>query len=513
MSLGRPVAVAVAVSVGLMRATDLWSQSANPRPVALIHANVVDVEAGSVIRDATVVTRGDRIIFVGAARGARIPAGAEIVDQRGAYIIPGLWDMHVHMASDPRLTDATVGRSAFMPTARYFGSLLIANGITGVRDASGDLPSLRAIDSLARPGPSALLAPRMIYTGQKLGEFPVLPGAPFPIRTDADITKSVAMLKAAGAGFVKLARRPPSYTQLHIAVAACVAQHMPCVSHFIEAPSFDILSREPMSSYEHLSLLKEYTSTVGPVTLFAREEEASWPTTLQRILHTLHLRRVPTGAHALAVATHDSARAVRMFADLAKEGTWVTPTIIEQQLVTLITPVLGTERDTSLMLDPPKTSLRGDTRTPAQRAPAERDWNLSKQLVRELHQARVGLLAGSDIPLASVPGISLHAELILLREAALTPLEALRAATLNPALYFKGTDTLGTVRAGRVADLVVLRKNPLEDIRNVAAIEMVMTRGRLLRRPQLDSLTQVARGALAQLRRVPDVPHPMPQLP
>src|SRR5438477_232756 len=104
------------LAVGLVCSTDLEAQSPSPRPMALVHANVVDVENGSLIRDATVVTRGDRIVFVGAARAASIPVGAEIVDQRGAYIIPGLWDMHVHMAMDPRLQAPTLARRLLVPT-------------------------------------------------------------------------------------------------------------------------------------------------------------------------------------------------------------------------------------------------------------------------------------------------------------------------------------------------------------------------------------------------------------
>ncbi len=94
----------------------------------------------------------------------------------------------------------------------------------------------------------------------------------------------------------------------------------------------------------------------------------------------------------------------------------------------------------------------------------------------------------------------MQGELSLLQQAGLTPIEVLRTCTINPARYFKATDTLGTVQAGRVADLVVLRKNPLEDIRNTTEIEMVMTRGRLLRRRELDSLTEVARGARVPLQ-------------
>ena len=109
--------------------------------------------------------------------------------------------------------------------------------------------------------------------------------------------------------------------------------------------------------------------------------------------------------------------------------------------------------------------------------------------VRLLKDAGVMLLAATDVgvPL-QVPGISLHVELERLVEAGLTPLEALQAATLNPARVLRMADSLGTVEAGKLADLVLLDANPLEDIRNTRRILAVVAGGRLTRRAELDRL-------------------------
>jgi imidazolonepropionase-like amidohydrolase len=118
-----------------------------------------------------------------------------------------------------------------------------------------------------------------------------------------------------------------------------------------------------------------------------------------------------------------------------------------------------------------------------------------------MNASGVRMLAGTDFTGRHVPGVVLHAELALLQEEAGIPAaDALRMATINPARYFVATDSLGSVAAGRVADLVVLRANPLDDVRNVGSIEMVMTRGLLLRRSALDSLESRARTSLARLR-------------
>lgn len=124
--------------------------------------------------------------------------------------------------------------------------------------------------------------------------------------------------------------------------------------------------------------------------------------------------------------------------------------------------------------------------------------------VREMRDAGVDLLAGTDIPLRAVPGAALHMELGLLQSAGLSPAEALRTATINPARYLGGRDTLGTVSAGRVADLVLLRDNPLADVAAVEAIEMVFQRGRAYSRDDLDRLRGMARAALVTFRRAED---------
>jgi imidazolonepropionase-like amidohydrolase len=141
-----------------------------------------------------------------------------------------------------------------------------------------------------------------------------------------------------------------------------------------------------------------------------------------------------------------------------------------------------------------------DQRSAGARERAIRTRALNRRLVRGLSSAGVGLLAGTDTPLYAVPGYSLHGELVLLEEAGLTPLQALRTATLEPARYLRATDSLGSVAAGRVADLVVLRGDPLAGMRAVREVEMVMTRGRLLRRQELDALVRQGREALARVR-------------
>lgn len=112
----------------------------------------------------------------------------------------------------------------------------------------------------------------------------------------------------------------------------------------------------------------------------------------------------------------------------------------------------------------------------------------------DLHRAGVGILAGSDLP----GGFPLHDELKLFVQAGLSPLDALRTATLNPARYLQATDSLGTVAQGKLVDLVLLDANPLEDIANVARIRAVVLNGRLFDRSALDTLLKEVEDRTAQ---------------
>ena len=113
------------------------------------------------------------------------------------------------------------------------------------------------------------------------------------------------------------------------------------------------------------------------------------------------------------------------------------------------------------------------------------DWMM--RMTKMLHDGGVRVLPGSDFPNpVMIPGASLHQELVLLVRAGLTTAEALRAATLNPAIYLGMTDSLGTVAAGKAADLVLLDADPLLDIRNVARVRSVWRGGRYLSREAID---------------------------
>jgi imidazolonepropionase-like amidohydrolase len=406
--------------------------------LAITHVTVVDVAAGQPVADRTVVVRGGRILRVGAAPGMVIPAGATVVDGRGKFLIPGLWDMHVHA-----LFDAEVARS-FLPA-------FVSYGVTGVRDMGGKINVMRAARFAVQAG--TLPGPRIIAAGAILdGPQPVDPTVSLAVGTPEDARAAVDSLAAYGADFIKV------YTLLPRAAYFAVLReaarlHLPVAGH---VPA-DVTTREAADSGQRS--IEHLRDEVEPLC-------AAVDAACDRLLDTLR-------AH----------------------GTWLVPTLVVLRVKALL-------NDTVVLHDPRLASVpdlvRGGWET-IREGKADRPaayWREKRvrylgelALTGEAWKRGVPLLAGTDAgALYTYPGSSLHDELAQLVRAGLDPAAALRAATLGPAEFLGATDSMGTVAAGKVADLVLLDADPLADIANTQAVRAVVLRGRLLDRAVLDSL-------------------------
>jgi imidazolonepropionase-like amidohydrolase len=443
-----------------------------------VNATVVDVERGRLVPRQTIVTSRGRIDQVGPVATTRIPRGAARVDLGGRFVIPGLWDMHVHVAGNSPDIDAVAG---------YFGSLFLRNGVTGIRDTGGDPGRLSALDSIGRERAGAM--PRMLHAGAKIG-----PRAGESWQISSVQAEIDARVKT-GATYIKLV---PDYPTEHFTatLAACAATRLRCVAHVPPADTSIWLSVPGRGSFEHLFNVSEHVSRAPATDVFEAVREYQAPTLVQRVLYKLRLRKRPDEPGLLRITQRDTTRDRAFFARVAASGNWITPTLILHHQLTRSVDLLPAAMDPQLSRTPATEPQR--TQSEAQRHSAI--WRLWTGIVRSMHAARIPMLAGTDFSGMHVPGAVLHAELVLLQEAGVPADEVLRMATLNPARYLGATDSLGSVAAGRVADLVVLQANPLDDVRNVAGIEMVMTRGHLLRRAALDSLTSLAVSSLVRLR-------------
>jgi imidazolonepropionase-like amidohydrolase len=450
--------------------------SAQSRPAAarvvLANVTVVDVRDGSLHPGMSVAIEDGhiaRIVKSGAPEdGAR---GSVRVDGSGKYLIPGLWDMHVHLEFGD-----------WFPGARDIDfPLFIANGVTGVRDMGSDLDSVLTWRTEIDAG--RLLGPRIVTSGPMLdGPKPRFP-ASIAIATPEDGRRAVRTLKQRGVDFIKFQSLIPRDAVFAIADEA-KKEHMVFVGHVPDAVRASEMSNAGQKSFEHLIGVFEGSSP---------NEDA--------------FLKGPKGPGKF-VATYDPARAARLAALLAKNQTWQCPTLIWEKGQNLID-------ESDFAHDPLGRYAPASWRNGAWRRFTDqinREFNTDDRATREkfvvkelvvtklLHDAGVPFLAGTDTPAGVYvfPGFSLQQELQRFVAAGFTPLAALKTATLNPAIFFGREKELGTVEEGKVADLVLLDANPLVDIRNTQKIAAVVVRGRYLARKELDGLLAGAAATAAK---------------
>ena len=424
-----------------------------------MHATIIDPDSPTVRADQAVVVRGSRIERVGPSATVRPPDGARVIDATGKYLIPGMWDMHVHV-------DVTGGRPLL--------GLFVAAGVTGVRDMNGDLARLRGWQREIVAG--TLAGPRMVVSG------PYITGRASPLPhllalTPAEGERAVDSLARIGVDFIKVHNRLSPETSAAIGRAA--ARHGMVVAGHVSLPLSPLdAARSGVRSEEHLYAFPNWCSPADSAVIAGATE-------LQQ--------------YVMGRCTSEPQAA--MYAALAREQTWITPTLgVQQGLAELRVPIVRGDSTAQYYSDALLERLAEEFELPpappaAAVAAGQRLFERRLALVGALHRAGVRLLGGTDSPLTvGGPGASLVGELEWLVRAGLTPREALRTVTTEPARYF-AADSLGSVSAGRVADLVLLDADPLADVANVRRIALVVSNGRLFEARDLERLRVDARRA------------------
>jgi imidazolonepropionase-like amidohydrolase len=401
--------------------------------LVLQNVTVVDVRTGALQPDQTVILDRNRIYSVGPNKSAKFPRNAASVNCRGLFLIPGLWDMHVHLVFGD-----------WFPSAQDISlPLFVANGVTGVRDMGSELDVVQGWRDEIEAG--RLLGPRIFTAGPMLdGPKPRFPSS-LAIATPEEAHRAVADLKRQGADFIKLQSLIPRDAVFAIAEEA-KKQEIAFEGHVPDSVRASEMSEAGMKSFEHLIGIFEGSSPVEDEFLKGNKTEGKF------------------------LATYDATRAASLAAMLAKNQTWQCPTLVWERGGNLI-DVTDFSKDERAKYVPAawkdKTWKRFTdeiTRDYGTDDLATRKKFIEKELevVGMLHKAGVSFLAGTDTPpgVYIFPGYSLHEELQRFVAAGFTPLEALQTATLNPARFFGMEEQAGTVEKGKFADLVLLSANP-----------------------------------------------------
>ncbi len=429
--------------------------------LVLNNVTVVDVRTGALQPEQTVILERNHIALVGPSKSAKYPRNAPSVNCRGLFLIPGLWDMHVHLVFGDWFPGA---QDISLP-------LFVANGVTGVRDMGSELDVVQVWRNEIEAG--RLMGPRIYTSGSMLdGPKPRFPSS-VAIATPEDAHRAVADLKHRGADFIKLQSLIPRDAVFAIAEEA-KKQEIAFEGHVPDAVRASEMSEAGMKSFEHLIGIFEGSSPAEDEFLKGNKTEGRF------------------------LATYDPARAAALAAILAKNQTWQCPTLVWERGGNLI-DVSDFTKDTRVKYVPASwknKTWKRFTEEITQGYGAD-DLAIRKRFVEKelevvgmLHKAGVPFLAGTDTP-AGVhifPGYSLHEELQRFVAAGFTPLEALQTATINPARFFGMEDQLGAVEKGKVADLVLLSANPLADIANTQKIAGVIVNGRYFYRAELDNM-------------------------
>ncbi len=426
--------------------------------------NIVDVRTGEIRPDQVVIIDRNRITAVGPRKDTRYPRNAPtILNGRGGFLIPGLWDMHVHLVFGD-----------WFPRAQEISlPLFVANGVTGVRDMGSELETVQSWRNEIEG--ARMLGPRIMTSGPMLdGPKPRFPSS-IAITTPEDGRRAVIQLKQSGADFIKLQSLIPREAVFAIGEEAH-KQEISFEGHVPDSVRASEMSNADMRSFEHLIGIFEGSSPMEDEFLKGDKTEAKF------------------------LSSYDPERASALAAVLARNQTWQCPTLVWERGGNLI-DVTDFSKDTRAKYVPAYWKDQTWKKFTEQ---VEQEFNtdnletrkkfIEKELevVQLLHKAGVPFLAGTDTPpgVYIFPGFSLHEELQRFVAAGFTPLEALQTATLNPAKFFQMEDQLGTIEKGKLADLVFLEGNPLEDIRNTQKVTAVILNGQYLSKADLQKILQ-----------------------
>jgi imidazolonepropionase-like amidohydrolase len=461
----------------------LFAQSSPPPPLALTHVTVIDSTGAPPGLDQTVVVAEGRIAALGRTGAVPIPAAARIVNAKGKFLIPGLWEMHAHATGIPGIS-----------------ALYIANGVTGIRDMGTHMDRIKrereAIAEGNTPGPTIIAAGDIVEGQQTSDSFRV------EARDPEEAVDVVRALKQQSVDFIKIGTflTPEVYRAI---VEEAGNQRLTIAGHVPLLVSAREASDSGQRSIEHLMGVAVACSS-REAELMARTRAAVEaanaairdPAHPDRRRYNAQMKILFLQIPAEAAASYDAGRARALFQRFVRNRTYQCPTLIVYRRMEQYDDRLALNDSRYRYLPPgmkdrldPKKDPRFAHYTQADYEEVRREFPKLLDLVAQMHRAGVPFLAGSDVmnPLV-FPGFSLHEELQLLVKTGFTPMEALQAATRNAAQFLGLDRSFGTVEAGKTADMVLLDDDPLKDIRSTTHIRAVIVRGRYLDRMALDAL-------------------------
>lgn len=447
------------------------NQSSPNRPLVIRNVTLIDMTDAKPKQNMTVIVSGNRIAKIG--KNIKIPKAAEIVDAAGKFLMPGLWDNY------------TFTLEAEKNNYPFF-AMMIANGVTGVRDVGTSFDLTEAAKLRGDINAGKILAPRLFYAGTVLqSEIPPRKsnrwtGISTIVKTKEEAEKAVAALALAGVDHIKTEKRI-SPEILKAIITAAHKYKLPVVS---VPPSFVIdASNDRLDCIEHFAeFFRETSNKRDEYYALYRDHKIDSMTTDENyaLFGTMETdqpyyeKTLETLARNKTCVVTNSAQTNTFIGDYELVDNTRRRFKIKKQLEELDAAIV--ERDRQIRNQDYRMS----------------DQNRRRHLreILELHRAGIIFLAGtqSSYDADGTPGLILHDELAIFVLAGLSPFEALKTATVNPAIFMRRTKDLGTIEKNKLADLILLDANPLSDISNTRKINAVVVNGKLLDRKDLNEM-------------------------
>jgi imidazolonepropionase-like amidohydrolase len=435
----------VAVGIAVLAAWSAVAEQPQTVPLVIRDATVIDCSGRPPRSGMSILIIDGQIREIAPSSRLRTPGNAQVLDAHGKYLIPGLWNMHVHLGAyadgKPALAD------------------YLAEGVTGVRDMGSPLEDILKLRKETAEG--TIVGPDLVVAGPIVqGPLPFKMPVFISVKDPSAARQTVDTLRSSGVDFIKVQDAIPH--DIYLAVAEQSRRDgLPFVGHIPPTVLPEEASDLGQHSIEHLNG-RFWGLLVGS----SKDESALHAEELQMyddILNALNRHSPPPLANMQAaftkrlVESYDENKASSLMSRFKKNDTWQCPTLV-------VLPTLWAGN--------------------AQYSPEDLLWadrliTKNAAFIPLMQKSGIGLLAGTDLP-PNAKGGTIHDELAALVVAGLTPMQALQTATTQPARFLERSNSLGTIEVGKIADLVLLDADPLDDIHNTARISAVILHGHIV---------------------------------